>query len=358
MIPSMRGSLVICFAGFRDYLALSRLIAALTDACRARGCVFLPAVVENLLAPLAGEVVILDGVPNPDHLDRLRALGAKRIIRAPWMKDSPVRLPLVAFDEEAYGRLGAQHLAERVEGELWYIGRGGRWWSRLRAAGFAKVCAERRRACQVAEIAEAIDYQTAGKLFPGLTRVLQDIPLGGGLMCANDHVACNALRILRGLGRDIPRDLQVLSVDDDVPAFAGAFSSIRHPWPALGECLANLLLDERPAVRTLIAPRDVAMRATTVSPGSQVLAMQFIDLCRRGAEPSIAHMLLRLGCSRRYLEMATMRHVGQTPAAILRSFRLTQARTHLAAGGTRMEAMRLAGFVSRASFNRAMRRQG
>lgn len=344
--------LVIGYSGFSDGLALSRMIEAVAAAGRESGRLVQPLVLSHELPPSGVDAAIIGGFIREDYLQRLRKCSLRLIGR--WPQNATLGLPVIAFDEAAYGRLGARHLAERVPGELWFLGRTRRWWGRLRADGFAEICAALGRTCRCVEVDEAVDGWDPDGPWPDLEARLAELPGGSGILCANDRVARSCLVILERLGRRVPDEVQMLGIDDDAIAQPSGLSSIQHPWNELGEAHIAFLLGRDETVSRLIPPTEIAERSTTASQGTGAIVQRFLGASRRDPGLTIAMLVRELRCSRRYLEMATARHLGVSPAAWLRSQRLDRAAACLADGGSRSAAMRAAGYRSRSAFHRAL----
>jgi LacI family transcriptional regulator len=126
-------------------------------------------------------------------------------------------IPYIYTDNEAIGRLGAEHLlACGFEGLAFYgyprTTTSG--WSEERAASFAAACQAAGRRCEVFSGRHA-----TARRWEELQRELADwiagLPKPVGIMTCNDVRARHVLEACRSLGLTVPRDVAVLGVDND-----------------------------------------------------------------------------------------------------------------------------------------------
>ncbi|MET4059318.1 DNA-binding LacI/PurR family transcriptional regulator [Arthrobacter sp. UYP6] len=86
-----------------------------------------------------------------------------------------------------------------------------------------------------------------------------------GLFVANDQMAAGAYSVIKERGLRIPRDIAVVGFDDDYYAtsLSPALTTIHHPIAALGEKMAELLvelIEGRPAERIHRLPTSLVVR--------------------------------------------------------------------------------------------------
>lgn len=88
-----------------------------------------------------------------------------------------------------------------------------------------------------------------------------------GLFAASAQMASGALAVLREHGLVVPRDLGVVSVDDDYFAATSLppLTTVRQPTIELGETMVDVLIDlveGRPVERVTILPTDLVLRGS------------------------------------------------------------------------------------------------
>jgi DNA-binding LacI/PurR family transcriptional regulator len=88
-----------------------------------------------------------------------------------------------------------------------------------------------------------------------------------GLFVASAQMAAGALMVLRERGLEVPRDLGVVTVDDDYFAQTSVppLTTVRQPTLELGRTMADVLIDlveDRPVERVTILPTAVVSRGS------------------------------------------------------------------------------------------------
>jgi LacI family transcriptional regulator len=267
---------------------------------------------------------------------------------------------VVAVDDDAIGRLGAEHLLARGATSLAFLGYRGQPWSERRLAGF------RARAgstpCRRIDAGERhLAWQQP--LSASLRRGVAALPPGTGLMAANDYLAARALRLAHAMGRRLPDDLKVLGVDDRYPADTGGItlSSIPLPLRALGETAARFL-DDLLAGRSisrqtiLLPPIGVSERASTATSADEVAFRAIANSWRDEPGLSVAALARDARLSVRSLERLFHRYARLSPLAWRRRLRLEVGLELLERGTCSItDAALAAGYASASAFHRACR---
>jgi LacI family transcriptional regulator len=126
-------------------------------------------------------------------------------------------IPYIYTDNDAIGRLGAEHLLGCGFEHLAFYGypkTATSGWSEERAVAFARACAAAGRDCQVftGRHATARRWQDVQR---ELAAWIARLPRPVGLMACNDVRARHVLEACRALGLRVPHDVAVLGVDND-----------------------------------------------------------------------------------------------------------------------------------------------
>ena len=91
-----------------------------------------------------------------------------------------------------------------------------------------------------------------------------------GIVCYNDQIAVEVIRMLERIGKKVPEDLSVTGYDDSMIARTGPveLTTVSHPQEKLGEMAAELLLEllhgippEESRVLRLIEPELVIRKS-------------------------------------------------------------------------------------------------
>jgi LacI family transcriptional regulator len=180
--------------------------------------------------------------------------------------------PLVHVDDQAIGRLGAEHLLDQGFRRFGFFGIEGENWSDHRRDAFS----ERVRAAGCACITHAVSRQTARQQRwedseRDLAAWLAGLPKPAGLMIASDQLGPHTLEACRRAEVTVPDDIGVIGVDNDGPLCEVSDPPLSSVWPdhrRVGYEAARLLHllmrgAERPAGPVLLPPRGVRVRKST-----------------------------------------------------------------------------------------------
>ena len=209
--------------------------------------------------PQLAEVVRSLGIPTVDLNEQITGLG----------------LPYVYNDNEAIGRLAAEHLVERGFVSLAFVGHPGIHWSDRRGAGFTAAVGEAGRAVTVFQptrkTQQRYQHDSWEAELNRLSVWLDALPKPVGVMAANDFLGVQVLDACRRAGVPVPEQAAVIGVDNDDIVDAIAYpplSSVEPDGVGMGYLAATLLhrlmrgetLDEP---EQLVAPRGLIVRQST-----------------------------------------------------------------------------------------------
>lgn len=130
--------------------------------------------------------------------------------------------PRIRSDEEAVGRMAADHLLERGFKNFAFCGFNGTDWSDLRRANFARRVEQAGFTCQAFENPgpqqsfSISDYEEHGERHEqDLMAWLQALPKPCGIMACNDARGRQVLNCCREVGLAVPDEVAVIGVDKD-----------------------------------------------------------------------------------------------------------------------------------------------
>jgi LacI family transcriptional regulator len=207
--------------------------------------------------------------------------------------DMPV--PQVCNDEEAIGRLAAEHLLERRFRRFAFSGYAGEDWVDRRFAGFARTIAGRGVSCDRYSCDHADDSPSRWeRTQERLMKWLRSLPKPMGLMACSDRHAQRLLDACHRAGIPVPEELAVIGVDNDEETCRLSdppLSSVVDDPVRIGYEAARLLdrlisgrLKARGLAPVLVAPLGVdARRSTDVTAVEDRLVSQAMRTIRRSA---------------------------------------------------------------------------
>jgi LacI family transcriptional regulator len=163
-------------------------------------------IIARVSTPAMAEVLSRTGVPVVDLSGSLPEAG----------------FPRIRSDEDAVGRMAADHLIERGFKNFAFCGFNGTDWSDLRRASFERRVSEAGFACQAFENPgptqsfSISDYEEHGERHErDLMAWLQSLPKPCGLMACNDARGRQVLNCCREVGVAAPDEVAVIGVDKD-----------------------------------------------------------------------------------------------------------------------------------------------
>jgi DNA-binding LacI/PurR family transcriptional regulator len=173
----------------------------------------------------------------------------------------PVPISYVHLDQEAGGRLAAEHLwARGCRRPATITGPPDIRVTRERLAGFCEALAA--RGLDDVRTVEGGFTRESGE--DGMVRLLEEHPDIDGVFVANDLMAEGALPVLRESGRRVPDDVAVVGFDDSSAALAcrPRLTTVREPVEDMAGEMARMLLRQIESPQA--APQSVQYTPTLV----------------------------------------------------------------------------------------------
>lgn len=279
-------------------------------------------------------------------------------------------IPRVTTDQEAIGRIAAEHLLERGCTRFAFVGVKGLWYSQLRRQGFEQRIKAAGFACDTLDV----EQESQSLLFWGLgtgplTRWLKSLKPPVGIMAAFDYLGATIVQLCGAIGVRVPYDAAVVGTDNYLTVCESTevpLSSVSRDWFQQGYAAAALLDrlmrgKKPPRHDTLIPPGAVIQRRSTdvlvtdcpeLAPGIRYIQEHL-------AEPFGTKALVReLGMSRRWLYQQFERSLNCTPYEYIMRLRLDRAKQLLARPENLAlgEIARACGFSSERHLRAAMTR--
>ena len=267
----------------------------------------------------------------------------------------------VSVDNEAIGRLAADHLLQAGLKHFGYCGVRGRIASEQRQMSLA--------ACLPGRVVRAFSEPVSeGELrLEPLMRWLGKLPKPVGLLTFDDKLGERVLTACRWANLSVPHDVAVLGIGDDqlmCEVSWPTLSSISLPTPRLGFEAAQLLNDAM-AGRKITNPHRRVQPTGVMGRGSTDMVaaedplvkstIQFIRT-RAGDLIGVEQIAQALGVSRRTLDRRFSDALGRTVRNELARVRMQTARALLADNSHAIAAVaRSCGYGNSASFSRAFR---
>ena len=280
-------------------------------------------------------VTLRDDAGMLSYVRRLRRQGVCIVDLSLSRPD--VRLPRVAGDNAAIGRMAAGHFkSKRYKNAAWFSTGWGHQHE-LRHAAFSETMeghCERWAWALASRKAGADDWNALSRwLKTKLCKARHPL----AVFCFDDADASRVESAAIESGLSVPGDVAVLGVGDDMVICenqAVPISSVQHDIHRIGYAGAALLerlMDggKAPAAPTLIKPKGVTERASTdalaISSGI-VRRVREIYMDAIAKPPSTEQIAERLGVSRATLDRAFADDIGLSPSKMLMRLRLDEAK--------------------------------
>ncbi len=265
----------------------------------------------------------------------------------------------VTLDNEAVGRLAAEHLAEVGLKHFGYCGVRGRTASEQRRAGFAAWLGGSPLAAFSEPVSEGESRLDL------LMRWLKQLPKPVGLLVFDDKLGERVLTACRWADLSVPHEVAVLGIGNDelmCDVSWPTLSSVSLPTPRLGFEAARLLAQAMTGKRIRnphrkIQPTGVVARGSTdmvaVEDALVKSAVRFIR-AQAGNLIGVEQVAQAAVVSRRTLDRRFADGLGRTVHAELARVRMQTARGLLADGSLPIaEVARRCGYGTASSFSRA-----
>ena len=277
------------------------------------------------------------------------------------------RIPVVATDNAAIGRLGAAHFLEKGFRHLAYCGSAEQdYWCEPRGGAFADAAAAAGATCSLFTRRQKVSRDWPSTL-ASLSEWIASLPPQTGILAANDARARHVIEACRLAGRRVPHDVSLLGIDNDemlCDLTNPPLSSIEHDARRIGRLAAKMLDDMMnggdPQAAELVPPVGVFSRQSTeafacVDPEVS-LAIEFL----RANVRQVVHVddvARAAGLSLTTLKTRFKLVVGRPVHAELQRLRLDEARRLLATTEFPLKKVAsLVGFTDISHFTTAFRR--
>ena len=300
--------------------------------------------------------LIRSGIPTVDVYGRIRV-------------DS---LPRVGNDEEAIGRLAAEHLLEREFKRFAYCGFAGRWWSEKRLHGFSTAVTEAGCSCVCYD--KMVDKRTPRAWESGqqaLSAWIGQLPKPIGVMASTDPLARQVLDACHRARVAVPEEIAVIGVDNDEdlcrlcdPPLSSVVVNPRRIGYEGARMLQRLMTGELRASSVepvLVSPLRVATRLSTeitaIEDRQVAEAVSFIrkHACERIQAKDVARAIDR---SRTTLYRLFQNALGRSPNDEILRVQLERAKALLAqTSHTLEEISQMTGFSRASYFSVAFKRE-
>jgi LacI family transcriptional regulator len=278
-------------------------------------------------------------------------------------------IPTVRLDDEAVGRIAAEHLLGEDLRHFAYCGVPWIWYSMVREDAFRRTIAAAGRACEVYNGVPHFDAATANDTEPKLDEWLRSLPKPIGLMASDDPRARQVCDACKRLGLRVPDDVAIVGAGND-PLVCDVndppLSSVALAAERVGFEAARLLEQQMtggaaPAQPRVIPPVGMVARFSThVDSAGDADIAHAVRFIRESAKDGIAveDVLNAVAVSRRTLEIRFRRVLGRSPAEEIRRVRIDRAKRLLIETDAGMEGVaRGAGFSSANQFSETFRRE-
>ena len=257
-------------------------------------------------------------------------------------------MPTVRTDEEAVGRLAAEHLLERGFRQFAFCGFDGADYSDRRRAIFERRIAEAGLPCHLFADPQrlrkggTLEYEEHGLRYEEhVTHWLRSLPKPVGLMACNDIRGQQVLAACRSLGLAVPDEVAVVGVDNDevlCELSDPPLSSISQNTERIGYDAAALLDRLMAGQKPPKVPIVVKPLGMVICRSSDVLATEdrHIATAARAIREhacdgiNVSHVLKVVPLSRSSLERRFAKVLGRSPKAEILRVQLERAKKLLA----------------------------
>ena len=253
-------------------------------------------------------------ISSPDRMREIRGLALPTITT---LKDKELPAPWrqIVAEDEAIGRMAAEHLIGLGLTHFAFCGIGGMAWSEGRKDGFTKAVSRTGQEVLVHELATALPGTTWYSTEKTIGKWIAAAPKPIGVMACNDDMARLLAEICRSRGVRIPDDVALVGVDNDelvcgcaTPPLSSVALTIQQAGYEAAALLDALIAggkSKNARRQMVIRPTHVVVRQSTdmigVKDENLVKAIRFI---RKNASSAILvrDVAAAAGLSRRVLQ--------------------------------------------------------
>ncbi len=208
---------------------------------------------------------------EPERIEEIIEQGIPGIC-APVTKRTIPGFVNITMDNDAVGRLGAEHLLHCGFRHFAYCGLEGIYWSNKRGEAFQRRLQEAGFPCHVYELPTSEGTQALWeKEEPHLVHWLQSLPKPVGIMTCNDDRAQNVLDACHAAPIHVPSEVAIVGVDNDEficrlanPPLSSVFLNPQKLGYRAAQLLDRIMSGERCPETTIVGrPTHVLARSST-----------------------------------------------------------------------------------------------
>lgn len=259
---------------------------------------------------------------EPPEFDRIVNMGVP-IVCSPYTRETIPGVANIVTDQEAIGRMAAEHLLAQGLRCFAYCTFDNWWWSRRRRDSFSQRVAEAGFEMHDYEVPPAGEQRFWDKELPHIAAWLRALPKPVGIMGCNDDRGALIIDACKLMGLKIPDDVAVVGVDDDelicdlcTPPLSSVATSLSKTGYEAAALLDRMIQGKEKGKPTLsIRPTHVVARQSTdmlaVDDPAIVSALRFIRQHGR-RDIGVQEVVDQTGLSRRLLEKRFCRVVGHS----------------------------------------------
>jgi LacI family transcriptional regulator len=253
----------------------------------------------------------------------------------------PGSVPRVLVDNEAIGRMTANHFIERRFRRLALVRTEDNFNDDVRRHGFLEAAAEAEVSVSLFDVQGTFTSWSAwDAVIERLEQWLRGLTYPVGVVASDDTQARKVLLACRNLKLRVPEDVAVLGVGNNeriCKYCKPKLSSINMPGYKIGQEAAKLLDglmqgERRPSEDLLVAPGEVSARRSTRVLGidnDHVRTAVLHINAQAGESFGVAHLASLVPVSRRTLETLFREELGCTPHEFLSRVRVKKAQVLL-----------------------------
>ncbi len=312
-----------------------------------------------------------------DAIARRLAASGKPVVDVYYGKPRP-GFAVVKTNHNRIGSLAAEHFIERRFENFGFCGFAGGRFSEYCRQAFRRALSSRGRSCDSYEPPPGASYEFDPSVLINerlnraqdadeLARWVKGARKPIAVLCPNDLRAWQLLHVCRDCGIDVPHDVAVLGLDNDVLVCGFSkptISSIDPNTAEIGRMAARTLMEMiedpgragRQTVRQ-VAPAGIVTRASTdVYPVSPPWLSDALVFIRRHIADNLtaSDVYARLGLSHTVVDAAFRKSLGTTVQKTISAARIDEARRLLRTSGLSISAVAArCGFASQEYFTRS-----
>lgn len=182
-----------------------------------------------------------------------------------------LQTPYIAMDDQGASKMATEHLIELGHSKIAIITKADDLQGKNRLIGFINALQEAKMSYEDDYII-LFDTEDKSELPNKITKLIQSDNLPTAIVCYNDQIAFNTIKLLESLGVSVPDDISIVSHDDSplsttITGFG--LTTIEHPKEIMGREAArwiiNAVEDPNFQQENIIFPPKLIIRDSTQS---------------------------------------------------------------------------------------------